>query len=75
MLITAKLLLPIGIYRGKLQLSEAMEKEVASNNIESEKELSQLFNTLAMDHYKEILIVFFAMSKEDRLVKIKTMGT
>ena len=58
MLITAKLLLPIGIYRGKLQLSEAMEKEEASSDVEREKELMQLFNTLTIDHDKKILTVF-----------------
>lgn len=72
--ITAKLLLPIGTYDEKVQLREAMEKELASSDIEREKELIQLYNRLAMHHDKEIITAFFATSKEDRLVKIKTMG-
>lgn len=72
--ITAKLLLPIGTYDEKVQLREAMEKEVATSDIERGKELIQLYNTLALEHDKEIITAFFAMSKEDRLVKIKTMG-
>ena len=72
--ISAKLLLPIGTYDEKVQLREAMEKELASSDIEREKELIQLYNRLAMHHDKEIITAFFATSKEDRLVKIKTMG-
>ena len=72
--ITAKLLLPIGTYDEKVQLREAMEKESASSDIEREKELIQLYNRLALDHDKEIITAFFATSKEERLVKIKTMG-
>ena len=72
--ITAKLLLPNGTYDEKVQLREAMEKESASSDIEREKELIQLYNRLALDHDQEIITAFFATSKEDRLVKIKTMG-
>ena len=72
--ITAKLLLPIGTYDEKVQLKEAMEKELASSDIQREKELIQLYNRLALHHDKEIITAFFATSKEDRLVKIKTMG-
>ena len=72
--ITAKLLLPNGTYDEKVQLREAMEKELASSDIQREKELIQLYNKLALHHDKEIITAFFATSKEDRLVKIKTMG-
>jgi hypothetical protein len=72
--ITAKLLLPIGTYDEKLQLREAMEKEMASSDIEIEKELAKLYSTLALESDKEIITAFFAMSKEDRLEKIKAMG-
>ncbi len=72
--ITAKLLLPIGTYDEKVQLREALEKEVATSDIEREKEIIQLYNRLAMDNDKEIITAFFAMNKEDRLVKIKKMG-
>lgn len=73
--ITAKLLLPIGTYDEKLQLREAKEKEMAISDIEIEKELAKLYNTLALESDKEIITAFFAMSKEDRLEKIKAMGT
>lgn len=73
--ITAKLLLPIGTYDEKLQLREAMEKEMASSDIEREKELAKLYSTLALENDKEIITAFFAMSKEDRLEKLKTMGS
>ena len=72
--ITAKLLLPIGTYDEKLQLTEAMEIEMAGNDIEREKELAKLYSTLALESDKEIITAFFAMSKEDRLEKIKVMG-
>ena len=72
--ITAKLLLPIGTYDEKLQLREAMEKEMATSDIEIEKELAKLYSTLALESDKEIITAFFAMSKEDRLEKIKAMG-
>ena len=72
--ITAKLLLPIGTYDEKLQLREAMEKEMAGSDIEIEKELAKLYSILALESDKEIITAFFAMSKEDRLEKIKAMG-
>jgi len=72
--ITAKLLLPIGTYDEKLQLREAMEKEMASSDIEIEKELAKLYSTLALENDKEIITAFFALSKDDRLEKIKAMG-
>ena len=72
--ITAKLLLPIGTYDEKLQLREAMEKEMATSDIEIEKELAKLYSILALESDKEIITSFFAMSKEDRLEKIKAMG-
>ena len=72
--ITAKLLLPIGTYDEKLQLREAMEKEMASSDIEIEKELAKLYSTLALENDQEIITAFFALSKDDRLEKIKAMG-
>jgi hypothetical protein len=64
--VIVKGLLPSGAYEEKTALRENLEKELAYGNIQREKELKSLYNTLAHDSDQEVLRAFFQESMKDR---------
>ena len=69
--VIAKTILPSGTYDEKATQREAMEKEMVTSNISKEKELKELYNSLAHQNDKEAITAFFDLTKEDRTQKIK----
>jgi len=72
--VIVKTLLPSGAYEEKATLREEMEKELAYENMNREKELKKLYNSLAQENDSEAIREFFSMSKEDRKEKMKEMS-
>lgn len=70
--VITKSLLPSGTYDEKVQLREALEKEIAQQNINKEKELKELYNSLANQNDKEAITSFFLLTREDRNEKMKS---
>ncbi|HOZ76563.1 MAG TPA: DUF4407 domain-containing protein [Ferruginibacter sp.] len=69
--VIAKTLLPAGTYDEKVLLREELEIEMAKGNIRREQELKELYNSLALQHDKETINVFFNITKEDREEKMR----
>ena len=69
--VIAKTILPSGTYDEKAMQREAMEKEMVISNISKEKELKELYNSLAHQNDKEAITAFFDLTREDRTEKIK----
>ena len=72
--VIVKTLLPAGAYEEKATLREEMEKELAYENMNREKELKKLYNSLAQENDSEAIRQFFSMSKEDREEKMKELS-
>lgn len=72
--VIAKTILPSGTYDERAMQREAMEKEMVSSNIIKEKELKELYNSLAHQNDKEAITAFFDLTKEDRTQKIKSFS-
>jgi hypothetical protein len=49
-------------------------KELAFENMNREKELKKLYNSLAQENDSEAIREFFSMSKEDRKEKMKELS-
>jgi len=72
--VIVKSLLPSGAYEEKVALREEMEKELAYENINHEKELKKLYNSLAVENDSQAIRDFFILSKEHRQDKIKDLS-
>jgi len=72
--VIVKTLLPSGAYEEKATLREEMEKELAYENMNREKELKKLYNSLAQENDSDAIREFFSMSKEDRKEKMKELS-
>lgn len=72
--VIVKGLLPSGAYEEKVALRENLEKEMAYENIQREKELKTLYNTLAHDSDREVLRAFFQESMKDRRRKMDELA-
>jgi hypothetical protein len=72
--VIAKTLLPSGTYDEKVKLTEEMEKEIARSNITNEKELKELYNSMAKANDVEAITTFFTLTKEDKNEKIKAFS-
>ena len=70
--VIAKTLLPSGTYDEKVLLREEMEREMSASNIEKEKELKELYNSLAKETDAETIRAFFRLTESDRTEKIKS---
>lgn len=64
--VIAKTLLPAGTYDDRLQLQETMEKEISRLNINSEQELKEHFNKVALEADKTAIDEFFNTSRLHR---------
>jgi hypothetical protein len=72
--VLSKSLLPAGTYEEKVVLREAMEKEIAASNIIREKDLKELYNSLAFDNDSEIIRLFFSETSSQRADKIRSFS-
>lgn len=72
--VIVKSLLPSGAYEEKVALREEKEKELAYTNINHEKELKKLYNSLASENDNQVIRDFFILSKEDRQDKIRDLS-
>jgi hypothetical protein len=72
--VIVKTLLPSGAYEEKVTLREEMEKELAYENMNREKEIKKLYNALAQENDSEAIREFFHMSKEDRKEKMNELS-
>ncbi len=72
--VIAKTILPSGTYDERALLRESMEKEITQSNITKEKELKELYNSLAHQNDKDAITNFFDFTKEDRNQKIKSFS-
>ena len=72
--VIVKGLLPSGAYEEKASLRENLEKELAYDNVQREKALKSLYNTLAHDSDKEVLRAFFEESMKDRRGKMDELA-
>lgn len=69
--VISKTLLPSGTYDEKVLLREEMEREMSASNIKKEKELKELYNSLAKETDEDIIRTFFSMTEADRKEKIR----
>jgi hypothetical protein len=67
-------MLPTGTYEEKVRLREELEKEMALDNIRSEKEMKQLFNRMAREQDEAAIRSFFDMTREERHEKMRQFG-
>lgn len=68
--VIAKSLLPSGAYDEKVSLREAMEKEIALENIRREKDLKEHYNNLALEQDKQVVTEFFDRNRTVRQEKL-----
>ena len=74
MLVIAKTMLPSGSYDEKVMLREKMEIDLANSNMRHEQHLKEQYNQMAHDADEQTLKDFFAMTKEDRNEKMRSMS-
>ena len=72
--VLSKTLLPSGSYDEKVRLREEMEKEIAQSNIKKERELKEMYNTMAKASDEESITTFFSLTKEDKNEKMRTFS-
>ncbi|HMK04320.1 MAG TPA: DUF4407 domain-containing protein [Ferruginibacter sp.] len=72
--VIAKTMLPSGSYDEKVMLREQMEIDIANSNIRKEQQLKELYNQMAFDNDSEAIMAFFALTKDDRLEKMKAFS-
>jgi Domain of unknown function (DUF4407) len=68
--VIAKTLLPDGTYDEKVRLREAMEKTIATSNIEKEQSLQELYNQLAFEQDSDLIHQFLEEAKQERKDKM-----
>lgn len=69
--VLAKTLIPSGTYDEKVKLKEELEKEIAVSNQVKERDLKELYNTLARENDEKFLREFFTTSAQKRHDKMK----
>lgn len=72
--VIVKGLLPSGAYEEKASLRETLEKEMAYENIQREKALKTMYNSLAQESDQEVLRAFFEESMKDRRGKMNDLS-
>jgi len=72
--VIAKSLLPSGSYDEKVFMREELEKDMAFENIRKEKELKELYNTLAKEKDSKAIQDFFSLTQEDRNEKMRSFS-
>lgn len=72
--VLSKSLLPSGTYEEKVIEREIMEKQIAVKNINREKDLKELYNSLAFDNDSEIIRLFFDEATSEQADKIRSFA-
>jgi hypothetical protein len=72
--VIVKGLLPSGAYEEKASLRETLEKEMAYDNMQREKELKTLYNNLAHQSDQEVLRAFFQDSMTERRGRMEDLA-
>jgi hypothetical protein len=70
--VIAKTLLPTGTYDERVALREDMEREIARSNSTKERDLKELYNSIAHEHDADTIRAFFAVSKEHREERLRS---
>jgi anion-transporting ArsA/GET3 family ATPase len=72
--VIAKTLLPVGVYDEKVKQREALEKQMAEESVDYEREMKRLYNKLSMQQDTETMEEFFRMQKEEQKAKLSHFG-
>lgn len=72
--VIAKTLLPVGVYDEKVKQRESLEKLLAVESCDYEKEMKRLYNQLSMKQDTETMQEFFSIQKEEQKNKFNHFG-
>jgi hypothetical protein len=72
--VIAKTILPAGVYDEKVKQREHLEKLLAEEAADHEKQMKRLYNKLAMQQDTETMEEFFRMQKQEQLSKLRHWG-
>ena len=72
--VIAKTLLPVGVYDEKVKQREALEKQMAEESVDYEREMKRLYNKLSMQQDTETMEEFFRMQKDEQKTKLNHFG-
>lgn len=72
--VIAKTILPVGVYDEKVKQRESLEKIMAEESADYEKEMKRLYNKLAMQQDTETMEEFFRMQKDEQKAKLNHFG-
>jgi hypothetical protein len=72
--VIAKSLLPVGVYDEKVKQWESLEKLMAVESNDYEKEMKRLYNQLSMKQDTETMEEFFRIQKEEQKNKFTHFG-
>lgn len=72
--VIAKTILPAGVYDEKVRQRESLEKIMAEESSEYEKQMKRLYNKLAMQQDTETMEEFFRMQKDEQKNKLNHFG-
>lgn len=72
--VIGKTILPVGVYDEKVRQRESLEKLMAEESAEYEKEMKRLYNKLSMKQDTETMEEFFEMQKQEQTAKLVHFG-
>ncbi|MFN8265989.1 MAG: DUF4407 domain-containing protein [Chitinophagaceae bacterium] len=72
--VIAKTMLPAGAYDEKVRQREQLEKIMAAETVDYEKQMKRLYNKLAMEQDTETMEAFFRMQKDEQKSKLHHFG-
>lgn len=72
--VIGKTILPVGVYDEKVRQRESLEKIMAEESSEYEKEMKRLYNKLSMKQDTETMEEFFEMQKQEQTAKLVHFG-
>lgn len=72
--VIAKTLLPVGVYDEKVKQRESLEKLMAVESSDYEREMKRLYNELSMKQDTETMEEFFRIQKEEQKNKFSHFG-
>ncbi len=72
--VIGKTILPAGVYDEKVRQRESLEKIMAEESAEYEKEMKRLYNKLSMKQDTETMEEFFEMQKQEQTAKLVHFG-
>ena len=72
--VIGKTILPVGVYDEKVRQRESLEKIMAEESAEYEKEMKRLYNKLSTKQDTETMEEFFEMQKQEQTAKLVHFG-